>query len=225
MGELAAPVDPWPGAPIIIDDRYRRALRLIQRGSIMTHTPPEQPRPAYPHDGMLTQHTQRKRRVWPFLLVAPVLLLLCGIGVTVVAAAMDPGTAPGTDRSAGRFIAEPAPVPVPSPSGSEPGWRLTASDLKVSVDVRDKECYGSAGCNVQYRIDASVTDDVRKRLAGGEHAYDVRYEVRGFSDGKQIGTMQILPDGTFEQDDFQFGQTRRESSKLTVKVTRVERLL
>lgn len=165
-----------------------------------------------------TTQPKRKRR-WPWILLAAGLFLLCG---GILSAAAITTTPPTATPGFGEVVETPETTP--NPVGTPSSWRLQPSDLELKIDVRDKECFGSAGCNIEFRLDGGVTDAVRARLASGDRSYEVRYEVSGFTDGKQVGTLEIAPDSSFVQDSFQFGQTPREGTKLKVRVIEVKPL-
>jgi hypothetical protein len=147
------------------------------------------------------------------------LLILCGGIVSIVTdGAKD-------DASRAVQLVDPAATGVgsapavkakstPSPSPT-PKLGLSKGDIRLTVKTTDKSCFGSAGCNVEYEIRASISAGVTP----GE--CDVTYEVRGLEDA-QIGTLHVTPDGRYTQDSWQSGQTPRSSSKLTAVVTEIE---
>lgn len=167
-----------------------------------------------------TAAPQRKRRVWPWLSALAAVLAACGFGtVALVGAAGSPAddvTAP----AAGRFTTNPQLTPDPDPSvGGVPvpvTTVLTVKDVKLTAKITDRQCFGSAGCNVQYTIKAAVAKPVSE-------SYDVTYTVHGFDDGDQIGTLTLGADGTLEQDAFNAGSVKSAGTKLTVKITDLER--
>lgn len=168
-----------------------------------------------------------RKGLWAIAIALLVLavLVLCGGIVSIMAgsasddtAVQTPGAAVG---SAGAEAAKGVPgapsnqatnVPSPSPT---PKLGLTKGDLRLAVKVTDKDCFGSAGCNVQYKIRASIPSNVTPGTC------DVTYEVRGLED-PQIGTLNVTPDGNYTQDSWQTGQTSRSSAKLSAVVTEVE---
>lgn len=90
---------------------------------------------------------------------------------------------------------------------------LTASDFKLTVKTTDKDCFGSAGCNVQYQIKAAIGAPAQD--------CDVTYDVHGLQD-QQTGTLTVHEDGTYDQESYQAGQTTSSSKKLTAVVTDVD---
>lgn len=90
---------------------------------------------------------------------------------------------------------------------------LTAADIRLTVHITKKDCFGSAGCNVEYQIKAAIGVPAQE--------CKVTYDVHGLED-TQTGTLDFHADGTYEQDSYQAGQTTSSSKKLTAKVTDVE---
>jgi hypothetical protein len=102
--------------------------------------------------------------------------------------------------------APPAPSFTPGPAD----FRLTLKTLK-------KACFGSAGCNVTYRIQPTYIGT--ETLEPGTE-YEVTYEVRGGQDGAQTNTF-TLQDGNASVDSEEFLSTTSSGTKLTAKVTDV----
>lgn len=91
---------------------------------------------------------------------------------------------------------------------------FSLKDVALSVKTKEKKCFGSAGCNVVYEIKAGWSRDL-------EEECEVTYEVKGFEDGAQVGTLTLRPDGKYEQDNYQYGSTTSSSKKLSVQATEV----
>lgn len=89
-------------------------------------------------------------------------------------------------------------------------------DFEITVKVLKKQCFGSAGCNVTYRIDPSYVGTMSIPDAG---TTEVTYEVKGGED-PQISTFTI-EDGTATFDSEERLQTSSSKAKLTAKVTDV----
>lgn len=92
----------------------------------------------------------------------------------------------------------------------------TAGDFKLAVKVLEKKCFGSAGCNVTYRVDLTYTG---ASPLDPDTTYELTYEVRGLEDSA-IGTMRITGD-QYEHDEHEFGSTSSSSKKLSVIVVDV----
>jgi hypothetical protein len=180
----------------------------------------------YPNPQPYGQPTPPQRKKRTGLVAALVLLalgLLCLCGGVVLAST-------GGDHSDDRGIAvvespEPSFVPpastkpaaksVPSPTPAPP-TTLSTKTLTLSVKITSKQCFGSAGCIVEWEIKGSVRPGVRI-----DGPCDVTYEVRGLTE-TQTHTLTVNDDGTYEQDIYQSGQTPRSSAKVTAKATEVE---
>lgn len=159
-----------------------------------------------------------KRVVWPWVLVgvgAFILLVLC---VGVVGSKIGTGDAVERRGGAGRL----APVSdVPSPTvvkGPGPGAdrSVTVKDLVPAFKITDKQCFGSAGCNIVGHVTLAVGD----HALFADRRFDVTYELRGVEDGPLIGSMP-LEDGEYTADN-EVVSTRRSADKITVVLTDVE---
>jgi hypothetical protein len=95
---------------------------------------------------------------------------------------------------------------------------LTTRDVKLTVKTTSKQCFGSAGCSVDWTIVPAV--DTAKL---GDRDVLITYEVRGVEDGPQIGSFTLGADGSYSSDEVKgFGQTKSKSAKLTAVATAVE---
>ncbi|MBY8870499.1 hypothetical protein K7640_01425 [Micromonospora sp. PLK6-60] len=94
----------------------------------------------------------------------------------------------------------------------------TKKDFKLAVKVLRKQCFGSAGCNITYRIDVTYTG------SGLDPAktYEVTYEVRGGED-PAVNTFEVTGETASVQQE-ETGSTRRSGDKLTAVVTDVAEL-
>jgi hypothetical protein len=166
---------------------------------------------------------QRKKRTG---LVAALVLLILGMlclcggivlastgksddrGLTTVTESPEPSfTPPASARPAAKSAPKPTSAPVAT---------FSAKTLSLSVKITSKQCFGSAGCIVEWTIKGSVTPGTKI-----DGPCDVTYEVRGLTEA-QTHTLTVNDDGTYEQDAYQSGQTPRSSAKLSAKVTEVE---
>jgi hypothetical protein len=85
-----------------------------------------------------------------------------------------------------------------------------ASDFKLAIKVLKKECFGSAGCNLTYRILVTYSGaELDPTLT-----YEVVYEVRGGEDGPVTNTLTVTGD-TSSVDEEEFVSTKNRSTKLT----------
>jgi hypothetical protein len=149
-------------------------------------------------------------------------LLLCVVGAVIVGLTQHNSKPAGgkqavaplpKDPCGGGVCATTTPVAdAPTTAAAAP---LTASDIKLTVKIKTKDCFGSAGCNVEYTIKAAITD------AASPQDCEVTYDVHGLED-TQTGTLSFHSDGTYEQDSYQSGETSSSGKKLTAKVTEVD---
>lgn len=174
----------------------------------------------------------RKSRAGLFVGVLAAVVLAAGLGIGAVlvvradtdkpAAAASPSPSStcamyGVDASTGAVVCQPAgaaPVVNEGPTYATP----TPADFTITVKILEKECFGSAGCLITYRIapeyvgaplDPSVT-------------WLVTYEVRGVEDGPQINTFEVTGDeASFDAEES--ADTPSSKTKLTAKATQVLR--
>lgn len=147
-----------------------------------------------------------KKIMWALGVVLALFVIGCGIG------------GPNSETKS-KSVNGPAATKTTTPPVA-----LAAKDFEPSLKIKGKECFGSAGCNVRYGFQLAISDEVRGKLDRDGRSYEVTYEVRGGQDGPQTDTVTIGPDGTFSVYEG-FVQTASRSTKLTVKITRVERMV
>lgn len=152
------------------------------------------------------------------------LVALC-CGGTIIAA-----IAGGDDKPKGKSIAAPttttpavvvtttaAAVATTEPAYAAPApHEPTPKDFTIKVKTLEKKCFGSAGCNVEYRIQPEYSGPP----LGSDQTTEVTYEVRGLED-TAVGTFTM--NGTSaEIPSSESGSTTSSGKKLTAKVTSVE---
>jgi hypothetical protein len=192
------------------------------------YIPPEiQPGPA--------EFIERKQRRWPWFAVAVFLVTLVGVGtfallttseepapvrqqagdVRIGGACTGEGSRSDTiggDRvqcTSGRWVsAEPTEAPIVTPD---------LSNFELTVKVKEKQCFGSAGCHVTFEVNlgAAVEPD-------DAATFELTYEVAGPEDGPLVGTMEIT--GNQYTVEEHFVSTPRKSTKLAVKATDIVRV-
>ncbi|AYF32024.1 hypothetical protein CSH63_32230 [Micromonospora tulbaghiae] len=175
--------------------------------------PPREPGPA---------HAKHSKKV-PLIIGAAVLIaLLCCGGFVVYMAS------PDTTDTGGKF--EPAP-PAATSTGRTPAPATTTdaaptygqpkpADFKLTVKQLDKQCFGSAGCNLEFRISevAYSGPDLDPSAT-----YEISYAYKGLSD-PMTGTFEMAGDGSYSVDKTEYGQTSSSSKKVTAVVTEVEKM-
>jgi hypothetical protein len=94
----------------------------------------------------------------------------------------------------------------------------TERDFKLKVKILRKQCFGSAGCNITYRIEVTYTG------AGLDPSktYEVTYEVKGAED-PIVNTLEVTGDSASVQQEESAG-TKRSTDKLTAVATSVSEL-
>lgn len=186
------------------------------------------PRPAKP------------RRRWPLVAAGAAAFVLVIVGISVFALDTKPVpkpiqpvadirmgggcTSPGqTDKTiAGQPVictngiwvtTEPVAEPVAAPPAVvEPP---KAADFRLAVKILRKQCFGSAGCNVTYRIDVTYLG-----AAPLQGTWLVTYQVSGVEDGPAINTFTVEADSAQVESE-EIASTPSSKTKLTAKATDV----
>lgn len=155
---------------------------------------------------------QRPGWLIPVLIAAAVLVLAAG---GVATWALLRGSTPTTSAAVGPTKAAPVPVQTFAPTNS---YTPKPSDFIIKLKVTEKECFGSAGCLIEYHIDVTYAgtespDDAK--------TYRVTYQVSGVKDGPAINTFEITGD-QYTYDENESAQTASSTTKLKAKATDVE---
>ncbi|HVV20806.1 MAG TPA: hypothetical protein VHF06_15330 [Pseudonocardiaceae bacterium] len=110
----------------------------------------------------------------------------------------------GTDTQPAQYVTADPTTPTVS---------LTPAMFKVDLRITDKECFGSAGCDISYRPSVTFTNDLDALdgLSG-----EITYQVTGDTSGTQIHTIDF--DGEQMTYDEETAQTASSSSKLVATV-------
>lgn len=119
----------------------------------------------------------------------------------------------------------PAPEPITTPTNhytptvTVPPARTVpvAKDFKLTVKTLSKKCFGSAGCNVTFRVLVAYSGPTLDPST----SYEVTYEVRGGEDGASVNTLTVEGDQSTVQDE-EFVSTPSSKTKLTAVVTSVD---
>lgn len=150
----------------------------------------------------------RTRAAWTALagVVVGFVLLACGGAPSGPSHAV--GT-PGPDASTTSSVepAEPATASYAAP---------TIKDFALKVKTLKKECFGSAGCNVTFRVELT-------KVSGGDldpdKTYELTYDIRGGEDSF-TNTLEITSD-KYSYDDKEFISTKSSKSVLKAVITDV----
>lgn len=97
------------------------------------------------------------------------------------------------------------------------GYTPKPSDFILTPKITDKQCFGSAGCNVDLEVKmtyagAGLSDD---------DTWLVTYEITGDESGPIIGSIEVKGD-TYEINDESLS-TKSSKTKISIKVTDVEK--
>jgi hypothetical protein len=190
---MTDPTSPLPGPP--------------SWGQPPNSTPPPSPPAAQPSP-------PEYKRGWVLFLAGLVLGLLFGSAIGSADPTPPAGQRPKATAtaSAATEATEVTDPPATDPPAVVPKIR----DFKLTVKVLSKQCFGSAGCSLTYRVDAGWPDGYDPDVE-----YEVVYEVRGGEDGPQINTMTVQGD-SYERSQEESISTSSAGKRLTAVVTSVE---
>jgi hypothetical protein len=157
------------------------------------------------------------------LILAAIVGLAVVIAVTVgITVAAQHGSSPAASKTSGQSAwdkeQQAAAATTPDPTPPVVDNTPAASDLKLTLKTTDKQCFGSAGCNLTVKVNlgyngpALSTDDT----------WQITYEIGGVTDGPLIGSFELTGDEyTVNEENV---ETKSSKSKVTVKVTSVEKV-
>lgn len=162
-----------------------------------------------------------KGRTLPILLGILALAVVGVVGL-IIAVSLSGGptstpTAPGVQRAADPAAVDPVPIneTAPSPSSYTP----KVKDFALTPKILDKECFGSAGCNVEVKVEVIYAGPA---LLSEDDTWLITYEVTGDEDGPVIGSLELTGD-VYEVND-EFLSTKSSKTKVSIKVTDVEKV-
>lgn len=146
---------------------------------------------------------------------AGIALFLIGM-IVLVAVLLSSGKT--SDKQATGTPATIASQPAEEPATTEqtPAYTPTPKDFTLTIKTLKKECFGSAGCNVTFRIQVGYDGPALDPST----TYEVTYEVRGAEDGPQINTLTVQGDQS-SVDEEEFVSTKSAAVKLKAVVTDV----
>lgn len=188
-----------------------------------TPNPPITPGPEQPYqlgDVMPAPQPRRSRAPWIIAGVA-VLLAIGGAVAAVVAIDQDAeqpaaSASPSTSTCA-RYAVDSggavfcgdgaAPAATQGPTYAVP----TKADFTLGIKVLKKECFGSAGCNITFRLQVEYS-----KAFDPATTYEVTYEIRGGEDPLQ-NTFTVNGDQAMGEVE-EFISTKTSKSKLTAVV-------
>jgi len=155
---------------------------------------------------------RNRRRRWPWVVGIVAAFVL---GVTVGSVGDKASSTSPEEAVAAVTTAPSSYVPVRPTTTPPPVVLPKPADFTIGINIIEKTCFGSAGCNITYRIDPKYNGTTR--LPSKE--ITVVYEVRG-GDGPQINRF-TLTGGQASFPAEEHIQTKSSSSDLTAVVTQV----
>ncbi|WP_157361755.1 hypothetical protein [Haloechinothrix halophila] len=176
----------------------------------------EQP---YPSSPLSPEPSQKPRRRWPWI--------TGGVfaAVVVIAAAMFAGAQlfggaqiePRSGATSTNNAVEPSTATA-AEATTEP-IEFTPEMFTLKVKILSRDCYGSAGCLVDYRVVPTYLGD-SSDLEGVN--LEMTYEVTGATGGSDIGTV-TFENGEYDVYDVEGdADTASAKSKLKARVTELE---
>ena len=137
------------------------------------------------------------------LVATAAVLVLAGCGDNTKSDAPKAAPAPTPARTTPALLT----TPPETPPVIEPAW------WHLTVKILEKKCFGSAGCNVTYRIDPKYDGELDP-----SRTYRMTYEVSGVEDGPQINNFTVTgTEASIPSEES--AQTKTTKVKLTAKVT------
>ena len=161
-----------------------------------------------------------KKPRWPWIaggIVGLFVVLVVSIGVATNSGQQNPQ--PG-GFNAGVVTSTTASTPPPEvvATSAEPVYDTPVpKDFTLAVNVLNKECFGSAGCDITFRISVTLTGNVTFDPA---QTYTVTYDLTGTDGGASQGSFRITGT-TVNEDGEDITQTGSSSTQVTAHVTSV----
>jgi hypothetical protein len=186
--------------------------------------PPQQPYQAPPWEqpspAPVMPTPMQKRFGWPTVIITALVALGVG-GIAGGASSSDGTTAAG--RAPAVAAAEPSGEPAEEPTPELTGYTPKKSDWVLKVKIKDKQCFGSAGCNVTAKITpyyngaGSFETDLPD-----EGVIELTYKVTGDESGPITGTLEIDCSDQTNEIGEESMSTRRSGTEVKATVTDVE---
>ena len=157
--------------------------------------------------------------------------LIVGIGIGALGGGGEEPTttanAPAASQKqepAAEPVAEPAkteePAPEPEPTPEKAFKAPTTRSFKLEVKTLEKDCFGSAGCLVSFRVEPTYRGYVSE--LDPAITYEVTYEVTGDEDGPIVKTFEITGNQVdYGWTDEETASTPSSGTVLKAKVTDV----
>lgn len=121
-------------------------------------------------------------------------------------------------QAASSGAAAPAAAQSQAPAAPAATYAVpTAKDFQLTAKILEKECFGSAGCLIKYRI---VLKQVNAKTFDPAKTYEITYSLKG-TDSPKIGTLTVTGD-QYSTDDYDRTGTKTSSAKITVVIDSIE---
>ena len=104
------------------------------------------------------------------------------------------------------------PEPYTPPAPPEP---LVPADFRVGVKKLSQQCFGSAGCNVDIRLELAVLSS-----SAADRAADITVTVKGDESGPIIETIEVDGAGSYAAPEISMS-TASASAKISAAITDV----
>jgi hypothetical protein len=154
---------------------------------------------------------KRKRVIIPAAILA----------LFVIGSAAKGSDKPTTPSPAGAATQGAASVPTKPPVVEAPAITYDTpkiGDFEVKLKVTSKQCFGSAGCNLQVKTTLSAVGTVS---LDPSVTYELTYELLGGESGPIVDTMELTGD-QYSGGGTQFLSTPSSGTKIRARITSIE---
>ncbi|WP_328459440.1 hypothetical protein OHA21_27115 [Actinoplanes sp. NBC_00393] len=160
----------------------------------------------------------KQKRLWPVAAgaVAALVLIAATILATLAVTAPDEPQQPAAQALSAWQQEQEVPTPTVEPTPTA-GPTLSAANLTLTPKVIKKQCFGSAGCSVEVKVEVGYDGPT----LSPDDTWEVIYEVKGDEDGPIIDSFELTGD-RYDQDEISVS-TKTSKTKISVKVTSIER--
>jgi hypothetical protein len=163
-----------------------------------------------------TKPKRSARRIVVFCLAGAALFVAGGF-TTAITGIGDTDTTTTTSAPAAITTTTAPAATETSEAPPEPTYPAPAkADFKLTAKILGKQCFGSAGCNLTYRIMVAYGGPTLDPAV----TYEVVYVVQGGDDGPVTNTLKVTGDQS-SVDEEETISTKNKGSKLTVLVSDV----
>lgn len=157
-----------------------------------------------------------KRRPWGWI-VGTLAALVIGFALGQAAAADN-----DESEAAAQTTTSPEPTPTDTmtapretrePEPERTYYAPTVEDFRLEVKTLGKECFGSAGCNIDFRVELGYSGLPMDPTA----TYEVTYEITGGED-PYINTLTVEGSGEYSTDREEFIGTASSDDQLAAEI-------